>query len=348
MSKIKHRILITAIFSAVFFHPEILIAQTIIRIAFQVPIKHHLAQNVIDFKREIEEESKGSIIVQVNDYGSFLKQKDNKKNPEKQKLYFKDNEILAAVKDGVIEAGMLSLPRFSSSLPMIDIFYQPFLFDTKKKVATATAPDSIIRKTIDAAVKNTGSTVLWWQPYGSVINVSDGKPVQNPDQMRDKKVRVFSKTLGNLVIASGGEPVLISNSKQYFSYKHGKVDIGMTTIADIKSKKIWEVMDTISITNHASIQFLVIVNSRWWNFLDNRKREIISKASLNAELRSNIRMKELEIESYQEALKNGMNLVVLSDDDRDFWKEKSGPIYKKYLEDSGEDGQLLFDIANVN
>ena len=46
---------------------------------------------------------------------------------------------------------------------MVDIFYQPFLFDTDEKVRKAVAPGSPVRGPIDEAIEGTGSTVLWWQ-----------------------------------------------------------------------------------------------------------------------------------------------------------------------------------------
>ena len=254
-----------------------------------------------------------------------------------------ENDILQAVQDRHVEIGMISLHRFSKAIPLTDIFYQPFLLDTEKKVSDILKKNSIVRKSIENSIQKLGATVLWWQPYGSVVHVSEGGAVQNPDQMKDKKVRVFNETLGNLVLASGGLPIAISNSQQFFAYRHKKVDIGMTTIADIKEKKIWEVMNTLSITNSASVQFLLIANSRWWNSLSNNVRQTISKVASAAERKSIEEMKKIERAGYNQAIQNGMNLVVLSNDDKDYWKEKSGPIYKKFLENTGSSGQIAFD-----
>ena len=326
-----------------FFYSTSALAQTELRVVFQTPLKHHLAQNILFFKKELELSSGGSVKVKLNDYGSYLKQLKDKKTLEEKPEYFMAHDIFQAVQDRHVEIGMISLHRVSKDIPLADIFYQPFLLDTEKKVSDIVKKDSIVRRSIESSIQKVGATVLWWQPYGSVVHVSKGKRAQNPDQMKDKKVRVFNKTLGNLVLASGGVPLAIPNSQQYFAYKHQKVDIGMTTIAEIKEKKIWEVMDTISITNSANIQFLLIANSRWWNSLNNNVRKIISKAAVAAERKSIEEMKKIEMAGYGEAIRNGMNLVVLSNDDKDYWKEKSGPIYKNFLENTGRDGQIAFD-----
>ena len=325
------------------FYSNSAIAQTELRVAFQIPLNHHLAQNILFFKKELELASRGSIKVKIHDYNSHLNQLKDQKKPDEKLEYFMANEILQAVEDRHVEIGMISLHRYSNAIPLTDIFYQPFLLDTEKKVSDTVKKESIVRRSIEKSIKKLGATVLWWQPYGTVVHVSKGDAAQNPDQLKDKKVRVFNKTLGNLVLASGGVPLAIPNSQQYFAYRHQKVDIGMTTIADIKDKKIWEVMDTISITNSASVQFLLIANSRWWNSLNNNIRQAISKAAFAAERKSIEEIKKIEIAGYNEAIENGMNLVVLSNDDKDYWKEKSGPIYKKFLENTGIDGQIAFD-----
>ena len=37
----------------------------------------------------------------------------------------------------------------------------------------------------------------------------------------------------------------------------------MTGVSGVKSRKLYEVMDTITVTNHADIEFIV-VDSDWW------------------------------------------------------------------------------------
>mgnify|MGYP001189530158 CR=1 FL=1 len=317
-----------------------------ITVAFQIPLEHHLAKNVLFFKKELEEISSNSVSVSINDYGAYLKDIKDQKDSNITQNYFLEKDILEAVQSRKVEIGMISLSRLSKLIPLADIFHQPFIIDSEKKAADMVAKDSVVRRSIENSLRNLGVMTLWWQPYGSVILVSNGSTVSNPEQMKDKKVRVFGETLGNVVLASGGKPTAIPNSLQYFAYKHKKVDIGMTTIADIKEKKIWEVMDTISLTNNANLQFLMIANRSWWNSISPNLRSYISTTATAAEVESVKVLKSLEAESYKQAIENGMKLVLLSNDDRDYWKEKSSPIYKKFLEKTGAKGQEVFDIVN--
>ena len=72
---------------------------------------------------------------------------------------YKDKEVPAAVGSGSIEAGVASLTRYVGDIPAVDIFYQPFLFDTEEKCNSFKG--SAIRGPIDEAIK-----VLVPQFYG--------------------------------------------------------------------------------------------------------------------------------------------------------------------------------------
>jgi len=232
-------------FSALILATTAQAADVTMRITLQLPLKSHLGQNLLMFKKEAEAKSGGEIEVQIYDSAQL----------------YKDKEVPAAVGSGSIEAGVASLTRFVGDIPAVDVFYQPFLFESNAKVRAAVTPGSGVRGPLDEAIKGTGSTVLWWQAYGSAIMLSNGGAIKTPKQIAGKKVRVFGKTLGDFVTAVGGAPTLISGSEQYLAYQRGTVDIGMTGVAGVKSRKLWEVMDTITQTNHADIEFVVVVNS---------------------------------------------------------------------------------------
>ena len=342
--KNKLVVLFTIIFGTIYSTK--IFAQTDISIAFHTPLEHHLSQNVFLFKQELEKTSNGLFYVTINDYESYLKSISEKEDLKSDQKYFMEKDIIEAVQKNKVKVGMISLARLAQSIPLADIFNQPFLFDSERRAAETSEKGSVVRTLIEKSLKELGLTALWWQPYGSIVLVSNGSSVNNPEQMKDKKVRVFSETLADFVLASGGTPLAIPNSYEYFSYKHRKVDIGMTTIADVKTKKLWEVMDTISLTNSANLQFLMIANNGWWNSLSPNLRKRISDAAEVAEEKSVESLKNIESTSFKKAIENGMKIVLLSTDDKDYWRELSIPIYKRFLERTGESGQLAFDSVN--
>lgn len=304
-------------------------ADLTLRISLQLPLKSHLGQNLVLFKEEVEKNSGGAIEVQIYDSAQL----------------YKDKEVPAAVGSGAIEMGVASLTRYVGDIPAVDIFYQPFILDSEEKVRAAVAKDSAIRGPLDEAIKDTGSTVLWWQAYGGAIMLSNGGAIATPDDMKGKKVRVFGKTLGDFVTAAGGAPTLISGSEQYLAYQRGTVDVGMTGVSGVKSRKLWEVMDTITVTNHADIEFIVVVNTDFWNGLTDDQRSIISAAAMKAETDVRDRVSQIEADAYAAAKENGMSVYTPTDAEMEAWRGVSQPVYDEYLEKAGDLGKQIFDAA---
>ncbi|PTX55710.1 C4-dicarboxylate-binding protein DctP [Litoreibacter ponti] len=308
------------------------IAQEKMRISLQLPLTSHLGENLTLFEKEVEERTGGAIDVEIYDSATL----------------YKDKEVPAAVGSGAIEAGVASLTRYVGDAPVVDVFYMPFLFNTEEKVRAAVAEGSPVREILEAEIAKTGGEVLYWQAYGGAILLSQDGPIRTPEDMKGKKARVFGKTLGDFVTAAGGAPTLISGSEQYLAYQRGTVDVGMTGVSGVKSRKLWEVMDTITKTNHANIEFVVVVNSDWWSGLDPEVQGHIRDAANFAQDDVRDRMSQIEADAYAAAVENGMTVVELSDAELAAWKEVAQPVIDGYLEAAGEAGQKVLDAIGTD
>ena len=85
------------------------------------------------------------------------------------------------------------------------------------------------------------------------------------------KSPVDPATLSNCAYASA----LISGSEQYLAYQRGTVDAGMTGVSGVKSRKLYQVMDTLTVTNHGDIEFVLVANQKWLNSLTKKQRKAI-------------------------------------------------------------------------
>ena len=307
------------------------IAQEKMRISLQLPLTSHLGENLVLFEKEVEERTGGAIDVEIYDSATL----------------YKDKEVPAAVGSGAIEAGVASLTRYVGDAPVVDVFYMPFLFNTEDKVRAAVAEGSPVRNILEEEIAKTGGQVLYWQAYGGAILLSQDGPIRTPEDMKGKKARVFGKTLGDFVTAAGGAPTLISGSEQYLAYQRGTVDVGMTGISGVKSRKLWEVMDTITKTNHANIEFVVVVNSDWWAGLSPELQGHIQAAAQVAQDDVRDRMSSIEAAAYKAAEENGMTIVELSDAELAAWQEVAQPVYDAYVEATGEAGQKILDALGA-
>lgn len=305
-------------------------AETTLRITLQLPLTHHLGENLVDFQKEVESNSDGDL--KINIY------------PAAQ--LFKDNEVHQAVTSGAIEMGVLSLTQLAGTIPAVDVFYVPFMFPSAEKVQAATTPDSPVRSLLDAEILKTGARPLWWQAYGGVALLSKKKPVRLPEDMEGMKVRVFGKTLGEFAKAVGAAPTSMAGSEQFLAYQRGTVDAGMTGVTAVGPRKLYQVMDHLTLTNHADIEFLTIINEKTWQSLTPKQQEILTAAAQKVEKQLREKIQTLETEAIADA-ETKMDVVHLTDEDVAVWREKTQPVLESFLENAGPLGQQVVDAANA-
>jgi len=314
--------------ATIIFLPQSTLAETILRISLQLPIKHHLGQNLLNFKNEVERESGGDLKIEIY--------------PSAQ-LYV-DKEVPQAVSSGAIEMGVASVTRFAGTIPAVDIFYVPFMFPDPDKVRKATAPGSPVRGPLDEAILKTGARPLWWQAFGRAILLSKGTPIKRPEDMAGKKVRVFGKTIGEFVKAAGGAPTLMSGSKQFLAYQRGTVDAGTTGLTAIPSRKLHQVMDYVTLTYHADIEFVVLINEKVWRSLSGKQQAIINKAARRVEKELRNKMDRVEKEALEFARSN-MTVISISNDDLASWKKATSSVVDTYIRNAGPLGKQLVEAA---
>ncbi len=305
-------------------------AKTTIRITLQVPETHSLGVNLNDWKKCVEART-DELEVQIF--------------PSAQ--LYTDKQVPEAVGSGAIEMGSASLTRFAGSVPAVDAIYVPFLLDSPEKAAAFTAPDSAARKIIDESVlKQTGARILWWQAFGRTIYLSKKEPIRVPDDMKGKKVRTFGKLLGWTAEALGGAPTLMSGSKQFLAYQQGAVDVGTTGITGVKARKLYEVMDYITLTYDADIEFVAVMNDDVYTSLSDESSGIVDNCGREVEqtLRNDIQKLEEEALAY---IKDKIKVVELTDAERELWREATKPVMQRFIKEGGPDAAKVIEAAQA-
>ena len=299
-----------------------LFADTTIRVTLQLPETHSLGQNWQDFASIIEEKSGGELKVQLF--------------PSAQ--LFKDKEVPGAVGSGAVEAGSAFLGRFAGSVSAVDVVSIPFMFSDEAHIRASVAPGSAMRSALDGAIlRETNNRVLWWQAFGRNIYLNNGSAIVTPQDLQGKKVRTYGKVHGWTVEALGGAPTLMSGSKQFLAYQQGAVDVGMTGASAVKSRKLFEVMDHMTLTFDSAIEFIAVINNDFYESLSAEHQAIIDAAAQEVEqkLRDAIYQQEAEI---VEEMKTEMTVVELTEAQRAAWREATAGVVDRFVDETGATG----------
>lgn len=319
-----------AVLCAAIFISTSALAEKTIRVTLQLPESHSLGQNWVAFKSIVEEKSGGELKIQLF--------------PSAQ--LFKDKEVPEAVGSGAVEAGSASLTRFAGAVPAVDVMYLPFLFESEEKLRAATAAGSAVREVIDSAVlAETGAKVLWWQAYGRNVYLSNGSAIKVPADLKGQKVRTYGKVLGWTVEALGGAPTLMSGSKQFLAYQQHAVDVGMTGISGVTSRKLYEVMDHVTLSYDSAIEFVAVMNNEFFMSLTPEEQAIITDAAsvVEKQLRDKIYTQEA---ANVETIRSKMTVIELNDAERAEWKKATAGVVDRFVSDFGADAKAVVDAVN--
>ncbi len=317
----KHWIAAAATAALVSVAPVASFAETI-RVTLQLPETHSLGQNWQDFASIVEEKSGGDLKVQLF--------------PSAQ--LFKDKEVPGAVGSGAVEAGSAFIGRFAGAVPAVDVVSIPFIFNDEAHIRAAVAPGSEMRATLDAAIlKETNNRILWWQAFGRNVYLTNGDPIVEPADIADKKVRTYGKVHGWTVQELGGAPTLMSGSKQFLAYQQGAVDVGMTGASAVKSRKLFEVMDQMTLTFDSAIEFVAVINNDVYEGLSDEHKAIIDAAAAEVEQKLRDQIYAEEAATVDE-MKANMTVTELSDDQRAAWAAATASVVDRFVEETGETG----------
>ena len=275
----------------------------------------------MQFKTEVEAKTAKAISFEIFD---------------KSRLY-RDDQALDAVASGAIEMGSVGISQFVKKMPALDLFGQPFLFNFEALVRAAADPDGEVRRVLDKAVlEGIGVRVLWLQSYGSSVFVSKGRDARAPAAIRGQKVRVWADNVAKFTRLCGGDPRVISASKQYQAVKDGTVDMLMTGITSVESRELWKLLDTITRTEHAALEFPVIINEKVWQSLSDTHKTIISAAAKKVERDLRESMADVEAKAYAFARAKGMKVHELTPDEVAEWRACSAGIMDDYMTSAGD------------
>ena len=309
-------------FAVLAITPGFAIAQPIkLRLTLQVPITNHLGVNLVQFKHEVEKRTNNAISIEIFDKGQ---------------LYI-DDRVVDAVSAGEIEMGVAALNQFSYRTAAVDVIQMPFLFNFEALVRATTNPDSELRRLIDKAIlEATGVRVLWWQSYGSTVFFSKGRDATVPSRIRDQRVRVFSETMADFAKECGAKPSVLSSSRMYDAMKDGTLDMIMTGVTSVDTRELWKVTDTITRTEHAAIEFVVVVNEKIWQSLAPDHRAIVMEARRKAERMLATRLPASRLAAYAFAREKGMKIHELTPDQVAEWRACSSGLLDAYMRNPGD------------
>jgi len=291
-----------------------------------IKLSHVVAENTpkgqasLKFKELAEKKLPGKVQVQVFPNSQLFG--DGK---EMEALLLNDVQIIAP-----------SLSKFDRYTKKIQVFDLPFLF--KDAEAALKFENSKEGKALLKSMEDKGLLGLNYWGNG-MRHFSANKDFRLPSDVKGLKFRIQASDVYEAMMKSlGANGQKMAFAEVYQALQTGVVDAQENSFSNTYSQKFHEVQKTIIESNHGILDYMVVVNAKWWNGLPADVKKGLSEAMNEATVFNNqiAKQKNDEARAAIEAAGKA-KIVKLTDAQLAEWKKAMQPVYKQFEADIGVD-----------
>ncbi len=276
-------------------------------------------QGALMFKELAEERLNGRVKVEVYPNSSLFGD-----GREMEALLLGDVHILAP-----------SLAKFEYYTKKIQLFDLPFLFDDMAALDRFQAsPEG---RSLFTSMEDKGITGLaYW--HNGLKQLSSNKPLRLPKDARGLKFRVqASAVLEEQFKAVRANPRKIAFAEMYQALQTGVANGAENPYTNIYSQKIHEVQKYVTESNHGTLDYMVITNTKFWNGLPEDIREELTNILAEVTVHVNNMADELNQRDKQRIAESGTEIITLTPEEREEWRKAMRPVWKMFEDEIGKD-----------
>ena len=298
-----------------------------LKMATALPSSHPLVKAMDVLKNKANEKSKGSVTIQIYPAGQL----------------YNDKNMNDAIISGGIDMGLNTVGRWATIVPAMDIFDVPFIFPSYEKVDKAI--DSGLGEKLGSELMKKGVRPLIWADYGFVQYANNKKLVKTPDDFDGLKIRGYSKYSAETIKAMGASSVTMGSSEVYMGIQRGTIDGQTSGTTAMRDRKMYEVHKYLTVTNHASPEFIVAINEKSYSKLNADQKKALDAAAIEVRdmIRANAKAEDLKALADLKA--KGMEVYEVPENELQAWRDATKPVWDLFIKENGKFGQELIDIC---
>jgi C4-dicarboxylate-binding protein DctP len=292
----------------------------VIKFSHVVAEKTPKGQAALKFKEEAERLLPGKVKVEVY--------------PNSQ--LFGDAKEMEALALGDVQFIATSLSKFGKYTHKTEVFDLPFMF--KDMDAVDRFEQSKIGQSLLTSMTNRNYLGLaYW--HNGLSQMSANKPLLVPADAKGLKFRIQQS---DIIAASyediGANVQKLAFSEVYQALQVGTVNAQENTWSNIYSKKFYEVQKDFTETNGRVIDYMVLVNAKWWNGLPADIRAGLTKALADATAVNNQVAAKLNDEAKKKIAASGVTTIhELTPAQHAAWVKAMHPVWAKFEDKIGKD-----------
>lgn len=253
------------------------------------------------------------------------------------------NDINEGVQFGSIEMSVMPASYIVGTEPLFGVFDMPFFWpDDSSTLRTLHHGAAMDKLGASLARHNMVLADVWHTGYKQWTG---NRPLNTLDQYSGLVSRVMpSPVLAEQQKALGLTPVTMPFPETYSALQSGAIDAQENPNPTSWNMKFHEVQSHLTMTNHGTLDQVILVNKPFWEGLSQECRTAIEEAMPEAnEVTYSETMKQ-EDEAMADFQKAGLEIVELSPEEREALKAAILPTVREfYISSTGEEGKAIVE-----
>ena len=217
------------------------------------------------FKKAVEENSKGSIEVQLY--------------PNRQ--LGEEKQVMEAVRFGTVDMTIMTNAVIAQIEPAFQVNDLPFLYSSEEQARKAL--DGKLGNDLSALLAKKNMVVLGYMEGGFRQMINNKKPVGVPADVTGVKYRVMQNPMYiDMFTSLGGAAVPMAWGEVFTAVQQGTIDGLEIPVAVIDSSKMYEVTKFLSMTNHTYSMIALLISKRTMDKLTPEQKTAVIDAGKTA------------------------------------------------------------------
>jgi len=272
-----------------------------------------------DFKKLVEERTKGRVEVKLFPSGSL----------------YKGLDLLQALLRGDAEMTTLISAYWSSLSPRLAVSELPYAFPTTESFYKAI--DGGFFQEAYSEVEGKGAKLITVLPFDYLVPGTKNTALRNPRDMAGLKMRGLGKVNLAMLQSLGATPVSLNFVELSPAIQQGVID-GLNVPTDNFMIYKWnESIKHVTYATYYVAFYPWMVNAKWWATVPADLRTIIEDTAKEVAIRHRVRAQAESVKAIESMKAAGVNVHVQTPEERAAWIAATKPVWKQFEAQIGPD-----------
>ncbi len=249
---------------------------------------------------------------------------------------------------GVADFAIGSTINWSPQVKELNLFSLPFLFPGDKVYRALDAVEqSEVGKRLFEIIEKKGVVPLAWGENGFRQLTNSVRPVRKPQDLQNLKIRVVGSPIFiDIFRFLGANPVSMNWAEAQTAFAQGTVDGQENPVNSVIIPfKLWTTQKYITVWNYVVDPLILGMSKQSWDSLTPEDRDVVRRTAVEVMERQKREARAGlvgSLEALETLRKNGMEVIVLTPEEVEAFRQATLPVYRKWKQ---EIGRKLVDAA---